>query len=183
MMSDDKQMLEKYLLTSSNYFEWGSGESTLIASKFNLEHCLSVETDKQYMNDVREKTEDNVTFLYVEMGTSPYSWGYPASDCNLKAKQSYISQLVNQTLDVGKHFDLVLIDGRFRVACCLRSFSHLSENSIILFDDFRGRSYYHDVLDYYNILESGQQMYALVKKPNIQPPEESVIQKFETDER
>ncbi len=183
MISNDRHMLERYLLESLNYFEWGSGNSTIIASKCNLEQCFSVETDKKYMEDVKKSVEDNVTFLYVEMGTKPYTWGYPSGECNFKAKQSYTSQLTNQLLDVGKHFDLVLIDGRFRVACCLKSFSHLNKKSIILFDDFRGRSYYHDVLDYYNILETGQQMYALVKKPGIQPPSSNMIQKFEVDER
>ena len=39
--------------------------------------------------------------------------------------------------------DLVFIDGRFRVACCLKCY----KNCVIAFDDFLNREYYFDIVE------------------------------------
>ena len=45
----------------------------------------------------------------------------------------------------GRTPDVVLIDGRFRVACFLASAMNLPAGAAILFDDYEGRSRYHVV--------------------------------------
>lgn len=182
-MIADSQMLHKYLSKSTSYFEWGSGDSTISASEYDLERCISVESDKVHMEKIKQSVGANVTFVYVDMGTEHKTWGYPSEDCKIQAKQIYSSQLADQVLSTGKQFDLILVDGRFRVACCLKSFSCLDENAVVLFDDFDARTYYHVVLKYYDILETGKQMFALTKKVSAQPPSSEEIQKFETDAR
>ena len=41
--------------------------------------------------------------------------------------------------------DVILIDGRFRVACFLYSLIHSKKDSIIIFDDYFDRPWYHIV--------------------------------------
>src|SRR5699024_4064786 len=41
--------------------------------------------------------------------------------------------------------DVVLIDGRFRVACFLTSVLYANPNTKIIFDDYTDRTYYHIV--------------------------------------
>ena len=41
--------------------------------------------------------------------------------------------------------DVVLVDGRFRVACFLTSLIEAVENTIIIFDDYADRHHYHVV--------------------------------------
>ena len=43
--------------------------------------------------------------------------------------------------------DVILIDGRFRVACFLYCLLKSKEGSFIFFDDYINRSYYHVVED------------------------------------
>ncbi|MAO75600.1 MAG: hypothetical protein CL699_04770, partial [Chloroflexi bacterium] len=44
--------------------------------------------------------------------------------------------------------DVVLIDGRFRVACFLKSLLHAPPNTVILFDDYINRPHYHVVEEF-----------------------------------
>ena len=57
------------------------------------------------------------------------------------------------TEDEQKKIDFILIDGRFRVACCLKLFDCIQENCMIAFDDFLNRPQYHVVLEFFDIIE------------------------------
>ena len=72
-----------------------------------------------------------------------------------------------------------MIDGRFRVACALNCFNYISDNTLIVFDDFLDREYYHIVLDYYEIFEKGNNLVVLQKK-NVEQPDENLIKKYES---
>lgn len=82
--------------------------------------------------------------------------------------------------DKAKDIDLILIDGRFRVACCLKSHGLISESCVIAFDDFFNRPQYHIVLDYYDIIEKTTDniMVILKKKTDTDVPQ-SLIEKYE----
>ena len=76
--------------------------------------------------------------------------------------------------------DLVLIDGRFRVACCLKCYDLINEECYIAFDDFLHRKHYHLVLEYFDIIEktSDNRMVILKKKKNLNILKE-LIEKYE----
>ena len=75
-----------------------------------------------------------------------------------------------------------MIDGRFRVACCLKLFDIIREDCFVLFDDFP-RKQYQVVLDYFEIIEktSKPNLYVLKKKKNITKVPEELIKKYEED--
>jgi predicted O-methyltransferase YrrM len=76
--------------------------------------------------------------------------------------------------------DLVFIDGRFRVACCLKCYNVIKDDCLIIFDDFLNRPYYHIVLDYFDIVDNtvDNRMVVLKKKQGLQIPQE-IIDKYE----
>ena len=80
-----------------------------------------------------------------------------------------------------ENIDFLLIDGRFRVACCLKSFECLRNSSKICFDDFLNRKNYHVVLDYFEIIEhtSDNCMVILQKKSNVLKPSKELIEQYE----
>ena len=49
---------------------------------------------------------------------------------------------------------MILIDGRFRVACFLFSLINSKEDSTIIFDDYMNRPYYHVVEEVIQIHEN-----------------------------
>lgn len=79
-----------------------------------------------------------------------------------------------------KTINLILIDGRFRVACCLKCFNKMNDECVIAFDDFTIRKNYHIVLDFFNIIDNDQgcAMVILKKKQNVSIPK-SLIKKYE----
>lgn len=177
---NDRQMFDRYLNNSNVFFEFGSGGSTFLAnSKQNIQKIYSVESDSEWHQQVRKKIEDSnktdkITYLYCDMNTEPNSLGHPGKDCTAQQKINYSNQINLLSSDKQKEIDLVLIDGRFRIACCLKCLK--LENSYIIFDDFLNRKQYHCVLDYYDIIDKtkDERMVILKKKENIVYPKDLI---------
>ena len=63
--------------------------------------------------------------------------------------------------------DVVLVDGRFRVACAISSYNCLSENGVLLLHDFHRKSY-KDVLEFYYIYKIIESLAVLKPKKYVQ---------------
>ena len=75
--------------------------------------------------------------------------------------------------------DVILIDGRFRVASFLFSLINAKEGSIIIFDDYTDRSHYHvveEILEVYK--KCGRQVVFKVPKVFNKHLAEELLQKF-----
>jgi len=149
---DDKEikLIEKYITPETIMLEWGAGGSTTRLGKL-VKQYFSIESDKEWLDkvsldigknteifyrpapnkeDVRYSSYDNYQH-YVDTG------GHIAAACNIK-------------------FDIVLIDGRARVACAKYIIPYLSDNAVVFVHDFwkPTRERYKPILDYYNEIES-----------------------------
>jgi len=74
-----------------------------------------------------------------------------------------------------------LIDGRFRVACCLKCFDAIRDDCLIAFDDFLDRRQYHIVLNYYEIVEKTSDNRMVILKKKGGPVDPALIAKYEMD--
>jgi len=186
LSENDKQMFYKYLNISKNYFEYGSGGSTYQASiRDNILMIYSVESDIEWQNKLKKNiVKDNVKFLFKEMNTLPNTWGSPGKNCTVEQKKHYSNGIRELSKNEQKGIDLILIDGRFRVACCLKCFDIIENNCFIAFDDFLNRQFYHIVLKYFDIIEKTQDntMVILKKRDNVSVPHE-LIEEYELDQR
>ena len=180
---NDKQMFYKYLDKSKIYFEYGSGGSTYQASiRNNIIKIYSVESDKKWQNILQQKiTSNNVTYFFNEMNVLPNTWGYPGPNSSRIQHINYSNYIRKLTLEEQQSIDLILIDGRFRVACCLKCFDIINTDCLIVFDDFLDRPQYHVVLDYYDIVENtiDNRMVILKKKKRINTIPKELILKYE----
>lgn len=180
---NDKKMFLKYLDNSKIYFEYGSGGSTYQASiRNNIIKIYSVESDKEWYNILQQKIKlNNFIYFYNEMDTLPNTWGYPGPKSTDEQHKKYSDYMINLTEKEQESIDLILIDGRFRVACCLKCFDIINKECLIAFDDFLDRPYYHIILDYYDIVEktTDNRMVILQKKKNINTIPKEVILKYE----
>ena len=168
---NDIVMFKKYVEKSKIYLEYGSGGSTCYVSKCsNIEHVYSVESDPNWIKKLQSLILDSnkCTFIYADICTNGY-WGYPGKNATIDQRKNYSNVICDSNID------LVLIDGRFRVACALKCFKL---NCLILFDDFLNRPYYHIILQFYDIVERGKIMVCLIKK-NVDPPSSDLIEKYE----
>ena len=175
---NDKVMFYKYLDKATTYFEYGSGGSTYQASlRQNILTIYSVESDLEWYNKLKKIVKgDNIKLIYNEMGTLPNTYGNPGPTSTNAQRINYSEQIKLITGSI----DFILIDGRFRVACCLKCFDIINSGCLIAFDDFLNRIAYHIVLDYYDVIDktSNNRMVILRKKTGIQIPQE-IITKYE----
>jgi hypothetical protein len=96
---------------------------------------------------------------------------------------SSFHKIISLDKNLSNDIDLVMIDGRFRVACCLKCFNVINDECLIAFDDFLDRPEYHIVLIYYEIVDQtdDDRMVILKKKQNIKSIPDKLIKKYELD--
>ena len=182
LSTNDKKLFYKYLDKINVYFEYGSGGSTYQTSiRKNIKTIYSVESDIIWQEKLKKIiTKPNVNFIYNEMETRPNDWGNPGENATNIQKINYSNHMRKLSKEKQDSIDLVFIDGRFRVACCLKCYDIIKDDCVIAFDDFLNRPYYHIVLEYFNIIEKTQdnRIVILKKKKNVNIPKE-IIEKYE----
>ena len=184
LSNNDKQMFYKYLDKINIYFEYGSGGSTYQASiRNNIKYIYSVESDSTWQKKLKQIIKNpNINYIYNEMDTKPNNLGNPGENATNIQKINYSNHITKLSKEEQDKINLVLIDGRFRVACCLKCYDIIKDNCLIAFDDFLNRPQYHIVLEYFDIIEKTQdnRMVILKKKKNVYIPKE-LIEKYELD--
>lgn len=151
--------LERELSSTSVYVEYGSGGATLQAAQ-RASFVVSVESDADYLALVQERlasapASGEVFVLHGDVGPTA-EWGTPILRIGRKAVsgERYANAPWRLLESRRKRADLVVIDGRYRIACALTALLHpLGENALLLIDDFE-RHYYHPVLEYVDVIES-----------------------------
>lgn len=139
------------LKQAKNYVEFGSGGSTYAAAQLGL-NFVSKESDIRFCYSVRNTIERaglaqaNQRVEHADIGITA-SWGFPAGLRQPNAKRLAKFDAYSDFPAFETAPDLVLIDGRFRVACFLKAIKALqgATNSVIVFDDYADRSYYRIV--------------------------------------
>ena len=132
------------LSRSRRYGEYGMGLSTLAAANTTERLIRSVDTSEQWKIHVASQLSDQqqaqTTLIHVDLGPVR-NWGYPTSYEGRARFANYFDAPWEEEFDP----DLVLIDGRFRVACFLTSLLRAKPGTLVLFDDYTERAYYHIV--------------------------------------
>ncbi len=182
LSENDMGMFYRYLKNINVYFEYGSGGSTYQASILNnIKKIYSVESDIQWQNKLKQIIANpNINYIFNEMDTRPNTWGNPGKNSTDIQKKNYSNQITKLSKEEQENIDLVFIDGRFRVACCLKCHDTIKDNCLIAFDDFLNRPCYHIVLEYFDIIERTEdnRMVILKKKKNVNIPKE-LMEKYE----
>lgn len=182
MLGNDLQMFYRYLENAKNYFEFGSGGSTYQASKRkNLQYIASVESDIVWhtrINDLIGK-DKRFNYIYIDINAKVNNWGRPGLGSTPEQWKKYSETICDASLP---KIDYILIDGRFRVACCLKSFSVIDKDTLIAFDDFLNRPSYHIVLNYFDFVEKTKDDRMVILKKRVDdspPPPPELIEKYE----
>ncbi len=182
MDSNDLKLFYNYLNKSKIYYEYGSGGSTYQASiRSNIKKIYSVESDQKWQKILKTKIlKNNVNYIFNKMNTAPNSRGYPGKNATNIQKIKYSNRIKKLNKRQQRAIDMILIDGRFRVACCLKCYNVIKNDCFILFDDFLNRKKYHIVLKYFNIVKktADNKMVVLKKKKNKTIPDK-LIKKYE----
>ena len=105
---------------SMDIFEFGAGNSTLYYAA-KVKTVTSVEHDEEWYKTLKTKTPPNAKLLFQKL---EYGGSYSEAALNSKA-----------------FYDLVIVDGRDRVACAVKSLKALKETGVIILDDSERTEY------------------------------------------
>ena len=140
-----------FLKRSKCYLEYGCGGSTIYAVEaINVPSIISVESDKEWVNTVSENITPTARQLYLahcDIGPTG-EWGRPTDQGQVDKFPNYMAMPWHIADEHDLTPDLVLVDGRFRVASFLFSLAASRDGTIILFDDYGDRDFYHVVEEF-----------------------------------
>lgn len=139
------------LARSSQYLEFGTGGSTLLADRLGIP-TLAIDSDRYFAAAVRKRlsSNSNVRIEAVDIGLTGH-WGVPVPGTPTPARAKRWLQYVDRPFEVLKSYpDFALVDGRFRRACALKIAMLGSVEkcvTTIMFDDYflDGREHYKQV--------------------------------------
>ncbi len=145
------------------YLEYGCGGSTVRAAQLGAWHIIAVDSSKDWTDAVSARTSssDRIKLLYCDIGPVG-QWGRPRDTQGLHAYHAYMSTPWQVARRQALEPNVILVDGRFRVACFLYSLLCAQAGTVILFDDYVNRPQYH-VVEQYNRLHSRHGKMAVFK--------------------
>ncbi len=147
---EGQTLLSEALAGAQTYLEFGCGGSTASAIAAGVSTIVSVESDPEWATSVAGYAKANgrpdVEVLHADVGPTR-SWGYPADDSAVDRWPTYAMRPWASLHAQGLTPDLVLIDGRFRLACLAISLLTCAPGTPLLFDDYVDRAVYHELDD------------------------------------
>ncbi|ADL00544.1 conserved hypothetical protein [Brevundimonas subvibrioides ATCC 15264] len=134
------EMFRREASRSRVYGEYGMGASSRWVLSNTDALVLAVDTSEEWVLSVRSAFADEPRLRAQWVDVGPVGeWGRPVSMAKRDAFPSYLSSI----WDHAEQPDLVLVDGRFRVASFLTSLLRAKPGTRIIFDDYMNRPHYH----------------------------------------
>jgi hypothetical protein len=166
-------VFRSFLRDCKFYLEYGSGGSTVLAARLK-KRFISVETDPYYLKSVHKKIgklAPDQRLLYADVGlTGP--WGTPLwrrLTPRRVARWTGCLEAPWHLVEPKERPDLILIDGRFRVAATLTCCLHLGDSSgaHILVDDYGDYPNYHVIEQYATLTATVGRMAIFQPAPSV----------------
>lgn len=172
MTQKEKVVFDGAINKSHHYLEFGLGGSTLRAIQKSKAKIYTVESSLAWTRQMRKylilKYMENkrLKIFHVDIGPKR-EWGYPKPNNDQNRFEAYSSNIFDSINC--KSIDLVLIDGRFRVACTLKTIMSCCDNDNlkIMIHDFWNREHYHILLNYLDVERKADKMGLFDIKKNI----------------
>jgi hypothetical protein len=162
------------------YQEFGIGGSTVLAIRSGLESVVAVDSDPDWVDAARKHPEiaaaiqaGRADIRHADIGPVA-EWGHPSDPGHIRSWPDYIATAWDAWSKRNEMPDLIFVDGRFRVACCLSVVllaaadpSLTRELRVLLHDVGPGRPCYDEVLQFFDVVESVNTLRVMKIKPGI----------------
>jgi hypothetical protein len=127
--------------------EYGSGGSTVIAAAIAGARVFSVESDAEWVAMMQRwfdahPAQAKLSLVHADIGPTK-EWGMPVNNRQVAQWAAYPTGVWDR--DDFEQPDVVLIDGRFRLACFLTVAYRTKSPVTVLWDDYAPRPPYHEV--------------------------------------
>ncbi len=127
--------------------EYGTGGSTVVAGEMDGKTVFSVESAADWfkmMGDwfAANPASGTMNLHHANIGKTR-QWGFPVDHAHVGRWAGYPNSVWDRP-DF-RHPDVVLIDGRFRLACALTTLFRITRPVTVLIDDYVGRPRYAQI--------------------------------------
>lgn len=127
--------------------EYGTGGSTVLAADLPGRRVFSVESSADWLAMMQDwfsaqPPKAQLVLHHANIGPTR-KWGYPASTDRVDRWSLYPISVWDRP-DF-RHPDVVLIDGRFRLACALTVLFRITRDVTVLIDDYLDRPAYNQI--------------------------------------
>jgi hypothetical protein len=144
----DEETLERLtaeLKRCKAYLEFGSGGSTMIADRLGVP-TVSIESDRFFARTISSALKGTtVSVVPVYIGFTG-EWGWPLLKRPTPSRIARWRRYVETGFERSSP-DLILIDGRFRVACGLEA-ARRTNGATVIVDDYFNRPHYRSMESY-----------------------------------
>lgn len=190
MSDNEKALFQKYLGGATSYVEFGAGGSTVLASKFeNLKRIDVVESDPGWVEGLQERRDiqesmgsGKLHFHLVDIGPTG-AWGHPTDHSAETTNKFHAYSDAGSSIVESSGTDFILVDGRFRVACFLKTLKASGPRAIIAVHDYLRRPGYHVVEQFADVIEDSETFFVFQRKDNINESDlGNAIEGYERDE-
>jgi len=166
MTPAEAELFSGQLASASVYLEYGCGGSTLAAVKSKLQNIVSVDTDLSWIERLKQNNEiatalntGRLVFRPIDVGVIG-DWGAPT---NQKKIRNWPRYAVDPFISTDFDFDLILVDGRFRVHCLIAAAMCAAPHTLIFLHNYKFRHQY-TIADKYFISVHRVESAALFRK-------------------
>ena len=164
-----------FLTKNITFFETGSGCSSIHA-KYYAKKSYAVEGCKfWYEEGIKNGLKENL--IFHDLKPDNHIWSMPGKSSTLDDWKKYF-----QSYDSSYNADVILIDGRFKVATAMDMFGKISDDTIILIHEFQERPIYYILENYYQYIYHWDRLTAFRKKKGINSIPIDIQQKYWTKE-
>ena len=145
LFGGDDQMFRNTLAGVANYAEFGAGESTIWVAGNTNARITTVDTSREWLDHVKQAVgaDRPVQFNWIDCGMLG-DWGVPKG---YDKRENFLNYAQCIWKDDAR-YDLILVDGRFRVLCFLVALKNADAGTKLIFDDYTDRHHYHVVEEF-----------------------------------
>ncbi|MFY0606655.1 MAG: hypothetical protein JXR10_08065 [Cyclobacteriaceae bacterium] len=169
MTKKEKALFDLTISKSKVHLEFGMGGSTFRALQKSDAQIYSIDSSEPWIAMMKKylfiKNHEGKRLFVTQVDIGPtHEWGRPVGSNHRDLYPAYSSEIF-ESIDCAS-IDTVLVDGRFRVACALKSLMECGSNEgfKVLFHDFH-REHYHIVLEFFNSEVQVDDLILLSPKP------------------
>lgn len=172
MTDDERGLFNRYCRRSIRVVEFGSGGSTFqYFRRPQIEVVVTVESDPEWLARLRahpmlaaEEASGRWVPIHGDIGPTK-QWGYPVDGARAQGMAGNYHAAVWR--DHPGLYDLVLVDGRFRIACALQAIPFVKPRGVVMIHDFDSRPGYAALLKFFDEVAHVDQLIVLKPRRDI----------------
>ena len=167
MTDREAELFDSLIGRSRHYLEFGCGGSTYVAAQRVGGSIVSVDSSTGWLDTVRAACAGpecavKPEMVHVDIGPTG-AWGVPTDGSTRGRWPTYYE--TPWTVPGTYESDLVLVDGRFRVACFVKTLMNCRPDAVIVMHDFASRGHYHVVRQVAREIARSEELSVFVPAP------------------